>query len=287
MGRKPDWRDDLNLLERILVTGPLDDRRAPARSGEAVRGFLVIPPHPCVCLIYDTDPKQGWRPIEEGRQPDYVVLYVRACDVILTIVELKGRARGLGGDALEQITSLATRLRAWGQAWLPSGLRLSVQGLMLVPPGGGPTEREVRFHLRQKNPCPIGLLQVTSPPDLGAYVSHKLKQPWEILSGGDRRPPHHVAPNPLESLLSGTAKRPSREWILQKIPPAPAGLRLQFDLSEHTNFAKGSIAGVGLSPITGFHVVLAGQNQEPYSRLKACTEELGWSGRRGFTLHPG
>ena len=131
-----DW-DNFNFLENLLVFCVMRERAVPKESGVAF-GITVGGDDNSVCLVFKTDrAKDPLIRDTASPRPDYLILYGNGNTLILTIVEMKGRAPRNREHGIEQIKALKDVLERELSQNLPGRLRskLTIQGILLTPFG--------------------------------------------------------------------------------------------------------------------------------------------------------
>ena len=97
-----DW-DNFNIVENLLVFCVMRERAVPKESGVAF-GITVSDDDNSVCIVFKTDRAKDplIRDVASPR-PDYLILYGNDKTLILTIVEMKGKAPRNREHGIEQI----------------------------------------------------------------------------------------------------------------------------------------------------------------------------------------
>lgn len=119
-----------NFLENLLVFRTLDDLSVPAESG--VKFSLSRQQGEAgICLLIHIDNQRF--PVFEADvpRPDYLAVYLHGKGCLCTIIEMKSRDNKKLEHGLEQIKSLADRLKVEFKEHLPRGFELKVQGILL------------------------------------------------------------------------------------------------------------------------------------------------------------
>lgn len=173
-----------NLVERLLVECVLPERRVPAESG--VRFHVTRPDDErSVCLIFHVD-VQPTPLIDEGPRPDFLVLHATRDEVILTIVEMKGKSSDELKKGVDQIEAFAERLRRELKEHLPGRFRPHLQGILLMAHGAHPPLKKIA-----DADLTIAALSYHHSAELHPYVRRR-------LTPGDRY--QHRAPSRRDAL---------------------------------------------------------------------------------------
>ena len=117
-----DW-DNFNIVENLLVFCVMRERAVPKESGVAF-GITVGDDDNSVCIVFKTDRAKDplIRDVASPR-PDYLILYGNGNTLILTIVEMKGKAPRNREHGIEQIKALKDLLARELSQNLPGRLR--------------------------------------------------------------------------------------------------------------------------------------------------------------------
>lgn len=165
-----DWANS-NFLENLLrCVQPT--RSVPRESGVCFRVSSQVK-NDAICLLFHIDRKPD--PLVTDREeprPDYLCAHLSPAGLILTIIELKSRAKKNLGHGVEQIVTFFTRLRAEVREHLPSYLRVHYQGILLAKRGDNiPVDKIARA----SRSLIIVPLQFEDRAELLPYVSTRLE----------------------------------------------------------------------------------------------------------------
>ncbi len=213
-----------NFLENLLVFRTLEKLSVPAESG--VKFSLSRQEGEAgICLLIHIDNQRF--PIFEADvpRPDYLALYLHGEGCICTIIEMKSRDNKKLEHGLEQIKSLADRLKAEFAEHLPPRFRLVVQGILLcqinaqVP---GP-----KIQRMAKDGLTIFPAPCNDHAELYPYISRRNKLADRFENRPRRNP---TATSPVERMMS-------RDTLSKRLPDKISAIRLDAGAGLHINFA--------------------------------------------------
>ena len=181
-----------NFLENLLVFRTLADLSVPPESSVKFR-ISRQEGEPGICLLIHVDDEMFPIVDADVPRPDYLALYLHGDGCICTIIEMKSTHSRELKHGLEQIKSLADRLKNEFTEHLPPRFKLSIQGILLCQ-----TNAQVPSSLIQKmanDGLTIFPAQCNSRAELYPYTSQKndLKKRFEnvprspALQGTGRR----------------------------------------------------------------------------------------------------
>ncbi len=222
-----------NLLENLLVFRTLEELSVPAESSVKFR-ISRQEGEPGICLLIHVDEQMF--PVVEADvlRPDYLALYLHGDGCICTIIEMKSTDNKKLRHGLEQIKSLADRLKTEFEEHLPARFRLTIQGILLCQ-----VNAQVPNPLIQKmakDGLTIYPAQCNSRAELYPCISQKndLKKRFENV-------PRSPAPQgPVEEMMSRNTLSKRLSDNLSKARPgagAGAGLHINFILSDTEEYA--------------------------------------------------
>lgn len=219
-----------SFLENLLVFRTLKKLSVPAESGVKF-SISRQEGEAGICLLIHID-HQRYPVLEDGvPRPDYLALYFYGDGCICTIIEMKSKDNKKLEHGLDQIKSLADRLKAEFKEHLPRGFDLKVQGILLcqinaqVP--GPKIERMAREGLT------IFPAQCNDRAELYPYISKTNELKSRFVNKPCRNP---IDPGPVEEMMScdTLSKRLSDKSSEAR---SGAGLHINFVLSEADDYA--------------------------------------------------
>jgi hypothetical protein len=222
-----------NFLENLLVFRTLEELSVPAES-RVKFSISRQEGEPGICLLIHID-HEKFPIFEEGvPRPDYLAIYLHGDGCICTIIEMKSKENKNLEHGLDQIKSLADRLKTEFAEHLPPRFRLVIQGILLC-----------RNNAQVPNPKILKMAQdgLTIFPalcdnraELYPYVSreHKLKD------GFKNNLRHPTDQSPVEEMMSrNTLNKRLSDNLSEARPGAGAGtgLHINFVLSDSDEYA--------------------------------------------------
>ena len=119
-----------NFLENLLVFRTMEELSVPPESSVKFR-ITRTEADAGICLLIHIDNQKY--PLFESHEarPDYLAVYLHGNGCICTIIEMKSKDGKNLKHGLEQIKSLADRLRQEFSECLPKKFRLHIQGILL------------------------------------------------------------------------------------------------------------------------------------------------------------
>ena len=211
-----------NFLENLLVFRTLEKMTVPAESGVKF-SISRQAGEAGICLLIHVDHQRF--PIVEANvlRPDYLALYFYGSGCLCTIIEMKSTDNKKLEHGLEQIKSLADRLKAEFKEHLPRGFELKVQGLLLcqinaqVP---GP-----KIEKMAKEGLTIFPAQCNDRAELYPYISKTNDLKSRFVNKPCRNP---AGRGPVEQMMSC-------DTLSRRLPDKSAKAQLETGL--HINFA--------------------------------------------------
>jgi hypothetical protein len=222
-----------NFLENLLVFRTLEHLSVEPESNVKFR-ISRQEGEPGICLLVHID-HEKFRIFEEGvLRPDYLAIYLHGDGCICTIIEMKSKDNKNLEHGLEQIKSLADRLKTEFAEHLPPRFRLVIQGILLCQPNAqvpNPLIQEMA-----NDGLTIYPAQCSSRAELYPYISQKndLKKRFENV-------PRSPAPQgPVEEMMSrNTLNKRLPDKLTEARPGTGAGtgLHINFVLSDADEYA--------------------------------------------------
>ncbi len=219
-----------NFLENLLVFRTLEKLSVPAESGVKF-SISRQEGEDGICLLIHIDNQRF--PVFEADvpRPDYLALYLHGKGCLCTIIEMKSKDNKKLEHGLDQIKSLADRLKAEFKEHLPRGFDLKVQGILLcqinaqVP---GP-----KIQKMAKNGLTIFPAQCNDRAELYSYISKENDLKSRFENKPCRNP---IERGPTEQMMScDTLSRRLSDKSLEM--RQDKGLHINFVLSEADDYA--------------------------------------------------
>ncbi len=219
-----------NFLENLLVFRTLQGLSVPAESGVKF-SISRQEGEGGICLLIHVDNQRF--PVFEADvpRPDYLVLYFHGDGCICTIIEMKSKDNKKLEHGLEQIKSLADRLKAEFAEHLPHGFQLKIQGILLCQVNAqvpGPKIQQMA-----KAGLTIFPAQCNDRAELYPYISKTNDLKSRFVNKPCRNP---IERGPVEQMMSYDAlsKRLSDKSAEAR---RDKGLHINFVLSEADDYA--------------------------------------------------
>jgi hypothetical protein len=222
-----------NFLENLLVFRTLEHLSVEPESNVKFR-ISRQEGEPGICLLIHVD-NQVFPVVEaDVLRPDYLALYLHGDGCICTIIEMKSTDSKKLKHGLEQIKSLADRLKMEFKKHLPPRFKLSIQGILLCQ-----ANAQVPTPLIQEmanEGLTILPAQCSSRAELYPYISreHRLKD------GFRNNLRHPTDQSPIEEMMSHSTLNKRLPDKLTEARPgtgAGTGLHINFVLSDADEYA--------------------------------------------------
>lgn len=222
-----------NFLENLLVFRTSAELSVPAESGVSFR-VSRQEGEAGICLLIHVDNQLFPVVDADVPRPDYLAIYLHGNGCICTIIEMKGKDSKNLKHGLEQIKSLADKLKTEFADHLPARFRLTIQGILLCQ-----ANAQVPNPLIQKmanDGLTIFPAQCDSRAELYPYISQK-----NDLKARFENEPRRTAPQrPIEEMMSrNTLYKRLPDKLTEARPGAGAGtgLHINFVLSDADEYA--------------------------------------------------
>jgi len=220
-------REKFNFLESLLVFRTMEILRVPAESSVSF-GITRQEEDSGVCLLIHID-NQQFPLFESGEvRPDYLAVYLHGGGCICTIIEMKSRAGRNLKHGLEQIKTLADRLKREFSECLPRKFDMHVQGILLSQ-----FNAEVPGALIAQmaaSGLTILPIQYGNRAELFPYISQRNTLKTKFINS--RR--HQADQGPLEHLLSCASLQ---NRLIEPQTASERGLCISYVLSEEDEAA--------------------------------------------------
>jgi hypothetical protein len=228
-----------NFLENLLVFRTMEELSVPAESSVKFR-ISRQEGEPGICLLIHADNQMF--PIIEADvpRPDYLAIYLHGNGCICTIIEMKSKDSKNLKHGLEQIKSLADKLKSEFAEHLPPRFELKIQGILLCQVNAQVPNPIISKMAKQG--LTIFPAQCSNRAELYPYIS-KLNGLVDYFQGKpfENEPRRNIAAmGPIEEMLScNTLNKRLPDKLTEARPGAGAGigLHINFVLSDAGEYA--------------------------------------------------